>query len=300
MEPIITASNIRKVYGAVTAVDDVSLDVRAGEIFCIVGPNGAGKTTTVEMLQGLRAADAGTIRILGLDPQRDAERVRERVGTQLQSAVLPDRMTVREALHLYAGFYPTSHAPDVLLREWNLESKRDATFASLSGGQRQRLFIALALIGRPDIVFLDELTTGLDPQARRMTWEHIRAVRAGGVTVVLVTHFMDEAEQLADRIAVVDRGRIIALDSPSALTRRSGATRQVTFTAPTGFSPLWLADIDGVEHVNAGDIVTVSGTGPLLARVAAALADHGAEPDDLTVARASLEDAFLTLTTPTA
>jgi ABC-2 type transport system ATP-binding protein len=296
MDPIITASNIRKVYGTVTAVDDVSFDVRPGEIFCIVGPNGAGKTTTVEILQGLRAPDAGSISILGLDPRRDAARVRERVGTQLQSAVLPDRISVAEALHLYAGFYAAPQSTDVLLREWNLESKRDATFASLSGGQRQRLFIALALIGRPDVVFLDELTTGLDPQARRMTWEHIRAVRASGVTVVLVTHFMDEAEQLADRIAVVDRGRIIALDTPSALTRHATATRRVTFTAPTGFSPAWLAAVDGIEHVEAGAVVAVSGTGPLLARVATALADHGAEPDDLTAERASLEDAFLTLT----
>jgi ABC-2 type transport system ATP-binding protein len=300
MEPIITATRVTKAYGEVTAVDDLSLDVRPGEIFCIVGPNGAGKTTTVEMLQGLRAPDVGTISILGLDPRRYAARVRELVGTQLQSAVLPDRITVTEALQLYSSFYRTPRAPGELLRDWNLESKRDATFASLSGGQRQRLFIALALIGRPEIVFLDELTTGLDPQARRMTWEHIRAVRASGVTVVLVTHFMDEAEQLADRIAVVDGGTIIALDTPAALTRRSAANRRVTFTAPTGFSPSWLADVDGVEHVEAAEVVTVTGTGPLLARVAAALADHGAEPDDLTVERASLEDAFLTLTTPTA
>lgn len=297
MQPVITATNLSKRYGAVTAVDDLSLDVSSGEIFGIVGPNGAGKTTTVEIMQGLRRPDAGSVRILGLDPDRDEAELRQRVGTQLQSAVLPDRIKVWEALDLYASYYARPADPRQLLTDWDLTAKRDAAFDTLSGGQRQRLFIALALIGTPDVVFLDELTTGLDPQARRATWEHIRAIRAGGVTVVLVTHFMDEAETLCDRIAVIDRGRIVALDTPARLARRAGAALRVTFTAPADFAPHWLDAVDGVDGIHrTGRTVVVTGTGPLLAHVAAALASHDAAPDDLAVERASLEDAFLALT----
>ena len=166
MEPVITASGLTKRYGDTTAVQDISLEVRRGEIFGIVGPNGAGKTTTVEMMQGLRPYDGGTVRVLGLDPRRDAAEMRQRVGTQLQAAVLPERMKVWEALDLYAAFYRTPQDPEALLRDWGLHDKRNAAFETLSGGQRQRLFIALALIGSPELVFLDELTTGLDPQAR--------------------------------------------------------------------------------------------------------------------------------------
>ncbi len=299
MDPIVSAQGLSKRYGAVHAVRDVSLDVGRGEVFGIVGPNGAGKTTAVEIMQGLRTPDAGTVRLLGLDPQRDGVAVRQRVGTQLQQAVLPDRIKVGEALDLYASYYDHPADSEALLADWDLTDKRGAAFESLSGGQRQRLFIALALIGTPEIVFLDELTTGLDPRARRATWDHIRAVRARGVTVVLVTHFMDEAEALCDRIAVVDGGRTAALDTPAHLTRRAGGAQRVRFSAPYGFTPDWLSATDGVERVGrTGDDVVVTGTGPLLARVATTLAAHGATPDDLTVERTSLEDAFLALTGP--
>ena len=297
MEPVITASGLTKRYGDTTVVDDISLEVRHGEIFGIVGPNGAGKTTTVEMMQGLRPYDGGTVTVLGLDPRRDAAELRQRVGTQLQAAVLPERMKVWEALDLYAAFYRTPQDPEALLRDWGLSDKRNAAFETLSGGQRQRLFIALALIGSPELVFLDELTTGLDPQARRSTWDLIRAIRAAGVTVVLITHFMDEAETLCDRVAVIDRGRVIALGTPAALVHDGDEQQRVRFTAPHGFDLHLLDGIDGVIATDrTGDAVVVTGTGPVLARVATALAAHDITPADLTVERASLEDAFLALT----
>jgi ABC-2 type transport system ATP-binding protein len=297
MEPVITAAGLTKRYGDTTVVNGISLDVRRGEIFGIVGPNGAGKTTTVEMMQGLRPHDGGSVTVLGLDPRRDAAELRQRVGTQLQSAVLPERMKVWEALDLYATFYRTPQDPKALLRNWDLADKRDAAFETLSGGQRQRLFIALALIGSPELVFLDELTTGLDPQARRATWDLIRAVRATGVTVVLITHFMDEAETLCDRVAVIDQGGVIALDTPAALVDDGGEQQRVRFTAPPDFD---LDMLDGIEGATGteltGDVVVVTGTGPLLARVATALAAHQITPTDLTVERTNLEDAFLALT----
>jgi ABC-2 type transport system ATP-binding protein len=218
MDSIVSVEHLAKRYGSTTALADVSLDVMRGEIFGIVGPNGAGETTTVELLQGLRRPDGGRVEVLGLDPQRDVAAIRQRVGTQLQAAVPPDRLKVWEALDLYATYDDDPADTQQLLLERDLVDKRDAAFDSLSGGQRKRLFIALALIGSPELVFLDELTTGLDPQARRLTWDHIRQIRARGVTVVLVTHFMDEAEALCDRIAVIDAGRVVALDTPASLT----------------------------------------------------------------------------------
>ena len=297
MEPVITAAGLTKRYGDTTVVNGISLEVRRGEIFGIVGPNGAGKTTTVEMMQGLRPSDGGSVTVLGLEPRRDAAELRQRVGTQLQSAVLPERMKVWEALDLYATFYRNPQDPKALLRDWDLTDKRNAAFETLSGGQRQRLFIALALIGSPELVSLDELTTGLDPQARRATWDLIRAVRATGVTVVLITHFMDEAETLCDRVAVIDRGRVIALDTPAALVHDGGEQQRVRFTAPPGFQMHMLDGIDGATGSDrTGDVVVVTGTGPLLARVATALATHQITPADLTVERTNLEDAFLALT----
>jgi ABC-2 type transport system ATP-binding protein len=214
---IIEVTNLRKRYGDHIAVQDVSFTVEAGEIFGIVGPNGAGKTTTVECVEGLRTADAGTVRVLGLDPRRDRSALRLRMGIQLQSSQLPDRLKVWEALDLYSSFYPNPADWKHLMAEVGLADKRNTVFSKLSGGQKQRLSIALALIGNPRIAMLDELTTGLDPQARRDTWDLIRQVRDRGVTVVLVTHFMDEAERLCDRIAVVHAGRVAALDTPAGL-----------------------------------------------------------------------------------
>ncbi len=297
MATIIEVTELRKRYGATVAVDGISLTVQAGEILGIVGPNGAGKTTTVECLEGLRRPDAGRVRVLGLDPRRQGAELRQRIGVQLQQAALPDRLKVWEALDLYASFY--RHPADWrrLLEEWGLEAKRDTAFADLSGGQRQRLFIALALVGQPEVVFLDELTTGLDPQARRATWELVRQVRAKGATVVLVTHFMEEAELLCDRVAIVDRGRVVALDSPEALVRGLQAGQRLRFRPLGPFDPDRLRVLPGVERVDRdGDQVIVTGDGPLLATVAAALADKAVAVADLRSEEANLEDAFLALT----
>jgi ABC-2 type transport system ATP-binding protein len=214
---VIEVSNLRKQYGDHLAVADVSFGVAEGEIFGIVGPNGAGKTTTVECVEGMRKPDAGTVRVLGLDPRRDRPRLRRLVGIQLQESQLPDRLKVWEALDLYGSFYPRPADRRQLLADVGLAEKRDTAFGKLSGGQKQRLSIALALVGNPRIAVLDEITTGLDPQARRDTWNLVRSVRERGVTVVLVTHFMDEAERLCDRLAVISAGRVVALDTPAAL-----------------------------------------------------------------------------------
>jgi ABC-2 type transport system ATP-binding protein len=297
METVIEVDGLRKRYGTTVAVDGISLAVRAGEILGIVGPNGAGKTTTVECLEGLRRPDAGEVRVLGLDPRRQGAELRQRIGVQLQQVALPDRLKVWEALDLYTSFYRNPADWHRLLEEWGLELKRDAAFADLSGGQRQRLFIALALVGRPEVVFLDELTTGLDPQARRATWELVRQVRANGATVVLVTHFMEEAEVLCDRVAIVDQGRLVALDTPGALVRGLRAGQRLRFRPLGPFDPESLRTQPGVENVDRdGDQVVVTGAGPLLATVAAALAERAVPVADLRTEEASLEDAFLALT----
>jgi ABC-2 type transport system ATP-binding protein len=214
---VITVDGLGKRYGSVVAVDEVSFDVAQGEIFGLLGRNGAGKTTTVECLQGLRHADAGSVRVLGLDPRRQARELRPRIGCQLQESALPQRIKVWEALRWFASFAPHPANWRALVDEWGLSDKRHAYFSDLSGGQRQRLFVALALVNDPELVFLDEMTTGLDPAARHVAWDLIRAIRDRGATVVLVSHLMDEAEQLCDRLAILDRGRVVALDTPGRL-----------------------------------------------------------------------------------
>jgi ABC-2 type transport system ATP-binding protein len=213
----IEVSNLQKRYGDHVALHDVTFSVSEGEIFGIVGPNGSGKTTTVECIEGLRTPDAGTVRVLGLDPRTERAEVRQRLGIQLQESQLPDKLKVREALDLYSSFYPKPADWRQLMAEVAVADKANTTFANLSGGQKQRLSIALALVGSPSVAILDELTTGLDPQARRDTWDLIRSVRDRGVTVLLVTHFMDEAERLCDRIAVLHTGRMVAIDTPAGL-----------------------------------------------------------------------------------
>jgi ABC-2 type transport system ATP-binding protein len=296
MGSVIEVDNLRKRYGAHMAVKDVSFHVRRGEIFGLLGRNGAGKTTTVECLQGLRRADGGRVRVLGLDPQRHTQQLRRRIGCQLQEAALPDRLKVWEALDLFASLTSTTTDWRVLMGQWGLADKRTASFASLSGGQRQRLFVALALVNDPEVVFLDELTQGLDPAARRVAWELIRAIRQRGATVVLVTHYMDEAEQLCDRIAVVDGGRVVATDTPQGLIARFGGPIRISFTTDghdTGF-------LQGMAHVQAvrrrGERIEAEGTGPVLALVAAELVARGIVPADLRADQATLEDVFLRLT----
>ncbi len=297
MPVAIEVHNLRKTYGQTVAVDDVSFAVAAGEIFGIVGPNGAGKTTLVECLTGLRHPDQGAIRVLGLDPGRNGQELKQRIGIQLQQAAIPDRMKVREALALFASFYTRPTDWPRLLDEWGLTEKRDTVFANLSGGQKQRLFIALALINDPELVVLDELTTGLDPRARRTTWELVRSIRDRGVTVVLVTHFMDEVQRLCDRVAVINRGRIVALETPAKLVAGLAGGQRIRFRSRNGFNPRELAALPGVHRVSQhNDDVIVEGEGPLMARVATALAERDIIPPDLRTESGSLEDVYLALT----
>ncbi len=295
--PVIQVEHLYKSYGASVAVNDISFEVQPGEIFGLVGPNGAGKTTTVECLAGLRRPDGGRLSVLGIDPLRQERQLRQRIGVQLQQAALPEDIKVWEALDLFASIYHHKVDWRALLENWGLAEKRNARFGSLSGGQKQRLFITLALVNDPEIVFLDEITTGLDPQARRIAWEMVDKLRQDGKTVVLVTHFMDEAEQLCDRVGIVDHGRLIALDAPQLLIQRLGVEARVIFGARGAESFSWLAGLPGVSQVTRqnGNVI-VSGRGPLLVGVASALAEHGLAPNDLHLEQATLEDVFLALT----
>ncbi len=293
----ITVEHLRKVYGDQTAVEDVSFTVHQNEIFGIIGPNGAGKTTTVETLIGLRQRDGGTVSVLGLDPGTDSFQLRDRLGVQLQEAALPDRMTVRDAFALYSALYENSVPWEPLAERWGIAGKRTTAFGKLSGGQKQRLFIALALLNDPEIVILDELSAGLDPQARRNSWSLVRDIRDAGKTVILVSHFMDEAEALCDRIAVIDRGRVVALDTPANLERGNDTQPRLLFTAPDGIDLAALENRPGVEAIERnGSTVSVSGQGYLMAEVANALREQGLAPPDLRMDSASLEDVFLRLT----
>jgi ABC-2 type transport system ATP-binding protein len=292
MDAVINVEQLRKSYGDTVAVSDVTFSVRRGEIFGILGPNGAGKTTTVECLQGLRSRDAGRLEVLGLDPGRDADRLRRRTGSQLQSSALPERLRVGEAIRLCSCLHTRPIDVDATLHAWGLSALRRRPFATLSGGQKQRLFLAIALLGDPEVVFLDELTTGLDPTARRATWRLVRQVRDRGATVVLVTHFMEEAEALCDRVAIVDQGRVMALDTPTALADKGGPVR-MTFTMD-GHDPRYLADIPGVDSVTIDNgQATVRGAGGAVVTVAAALAAREVTPDDYRTHYPSLEDVFL-------
>ena len=296
MGSVIEVRHLAKLYGSYVAVEDISLSVEQGEIFGILGPNGAGKTTTVECLQGLRKADKGELRVLGLDPTRQAGELRRRIGSQLQESALPDRIKVWEALDLFSSLIPGGPPWETVLEQWGLGEKRTASFGSLSGGQQQRLFVALAVVNAPQLVFLDEMTTGLDPMSRRVAWDLIRQIRDAGSTVVLVTHFMDEAEDLCDRIAIIDDKRVVALDTPDGLIERYAGSAEVTFSADS-HDVAYLNDIDEVDRImRRGRRIVVSGRGALLAKVGAALVANGLAPTDLQVKRASLEDVFLQIT----
>ena len=298
MERIIQVNHIRKAYGPTVAVQDISLNVNKGEIFGIVGPNGAGKTTTVESIIGLREPDSGTISVLGLDPQKDRIALAQRIGIQLQEAELPQRLKVWEVLDLFSSFYEHTVPWEPLLEQWGLGDKRNADFQNLSGGQKQRLFIALALVNDPEIVFLDELTTGLDPQARRSTWDLVRSIRDQGKTVVLVTHFMDEAEELVDRLAIIDQGKVVAMDTPQALIQKVARDKRIVFQSNGVFRPEVLEALPAISRVDHhGQQVTVHGEGErLVSAVVNALESNQIPFENLRTEQANLEDVFIALT----
>ncbi|MFI0964841.1 ABC transporter ATP-binding protein [Streptomyces sp. NPDC021080] len=294
---VIEVSGLRKSYNGRAVVDDVSFTVEEGEIFGILGPNGAGKTTTVECVEGLRVPDAGRVRVAGLDPVADREATSRVLGAQLQESELQPKLTVREALELYSAFYPDPADWRPLAERLGLTGRLGTGFGKLSGGQKQRLFIALALIGGPRVVVLDELTTGLDPRARRDTWELIEDVRERGVTVLLVTHFMEEAQRLCDRIAVIDKGRVAALDTPAGLIRRSAGSTVISFTPSAPLDERDLAALPALASVEHKDgRVTLSGTDETVNAVVTLLARHRVTAHQLRVTDATLDDAFLDLT----
>jgi ABC-2 type transport system ATP-binding protein len=296
-DPVVTVRGLRKSYGGRVVVDDLDLDVSAGEVLGLIGANGAGKTTTVECLQGLRHADGGTVRVLGLDPVADAGRLRPQIGSQLQSSGLPDRMRVDDAVRLFSG----RNAADagLLLERFGLGDRGRYAFGSMSGGERQRLFLVLALLNQPRLVILDELTQGLDPAARREVWRAVTQLRSAGTTVLLVTHELDEAEQLCDRVVAMRSGRVLDSGTPAELVARHARWAAVRFALPAGGPDGSLDDLrrlPGVrEVVRSGDQVTVHGERAVIAHTGAWLVARGPIPVDLRVEVPDLETALLSL-----
>lgn len=297
----IVVERLTKSYGEKVAVRDLSFTVARGEIFALLGPNGAGKTTTVETLEGYRTATSGTVRVLGLDPRRDGTRLKPRIGVMLQQDGIYNYLTTRELLDLFARFYSAPEDPERLLQVVGLTDAAGTRCRQLSGGQKRRFSLALALVGRPELIFLDEPTTGMDPQARRTTWEMLRELRDRGTTMLLTTHFMDEAERLADRIAIIDHGELLALDTPAGLTReQSTTTTEVRFTAPGAVDVAALGRLSGARMARSdasGSYVIETGdAAALLVELTTLLQKSGVTLNELRVGRTSLEDVFLQLT----
>ena len=294
---VVTASHLHKRYGPTVAVEDISFSVLKGEIFGIIGPNGAGKTTTVECISGLRTPDSGSVRVFGLDPTSQRSEIKREVGVQLQESSLPPRLSVWDALDQFASFYSRPLDPKNLLESLGIWEKRNTNFKRLSGGQKQRLSIALALVGNPRVAVLDELTTGLDPDARRETWKLIEQVRDAGVTIILVTHYMDEAERLCDRVALINRGKLAALDTPAGMASLYGDINRVQFLPSGAFEDKVLTSIPGVTSLERkGSQVIVTGTGDLAPKILYALLNVGVRVEDLQIKLGNLEDAFVKLT----
>jgi ABC-2 type transport system ATP-binding protein len=296
--PVIEVSGIRKTYGATVAVSEVSFEVGEGEIFGLIGPNGAGKTTTMECVEGVRRPDRGEISILGLDPFRDVYQLQNRIGVQLQQAQLQKRIKVWEAVDLWASLYTKTVDADRLLEQLGLSGKRNAWFMNLSGGQKQRLFIALALINDPEVVFLDELTTGLDPQARRAIWELVRGIRDRGKTVFMTTHLMEEAERLCDRVAIIEHGRIIEIGTPEDLVRRHCPERTVLLATDHTLAEERLRTILTIETVTRRDSqFTLEGKGDdFVTEVIQCLSENRIRVTNFRTELPNLEDVFLKLT----
>ena len=294
--PAVEVHELCKRYGDLVAVDDVSFSADAGEIFAVLGPNGAGKTTTVEIIEGLRRCDGGTVRVLGSDPIAGARALAPRVGVMLQGGDLQQGVRVAEALRLFAAFYDDAEDPDALMAELGLDRAARTPYRRLSGGERRRLSLALALVGRPHVAFLDEPTTGMDVEGRATTWDLVRRLRDRGVAVVLTTHLLDEAERVADRVAIMHRGRLVALGTPAELT---GSTRQITFTVDGVIDAAALASAIGAAVEHADDRYRISGVDPdpqAVVRLAAWLATAGVTLRRLDVGARSLEDVYLELT----
>jgi ABC-2 type transport system ATP-binding protein len=297
--PVIQVSGVRKTYKSFVAVDDVSFEVYDGEIFGLIGPNGAGKTTTMECVEGLRTPDRGRVSVLGLDPFRDIYALQDRIGVQLQEAQLQKRIKVKEAVYLWANLYNRQASDgDRLLEQLGLAEKRNAWFMTLSGGQKQRLFIVLALINDPEVVFLDELTTGLDPQSRRAIWELVRGIRERGKTVFLTTHLMEEAERLCDRVAIIERGRIIDIDTPENLVLRHCPERAVVLVTDDPDAPDRFQRISGVEAVTLRDgRITIRGSAEdLVTEVIRCISESRMQVTDFRTILPNLEDVFLKVT----
>ena len=295
----VNVRELHKRYGDVQAAQGVSFEIQNGEIFGLLGPNGSGKTTTLECVIGLRQPDAGVIEVCGIDARSRPQAVKERIGAVLQTIALQDKITPREALSLFASFYHDHASPADLLQRFGLAEKADVPFDTLSGGQRQRLAVALAFVNNPELVFLDEPTTGLDPQSRRELHADIARMKADGRTVLLTTHYLEEAEQLCDRIAIIDSGRIIASGPPHSLIAESTAMQSVSLTTARPLEDAWLSGVPGLDDLVCEDrlvrfrTATVSRTVAALMQV---LDEHGVELTDLQVRKATLEDVFIALT----
>jgi ABC-2 type transport system ATP-binding protein len=295
----VVVRDLVKHYGKIKAVDGISFSVKQGEIFGIVGPNGAGKTTTIESIAAMRAIDSGYIRVLGLNPLEDSSLLKGKIGLQQQESEIPDRLRLREAMVLFSSFYPGNLYWADILKQLGLYDRKDSYYSSLSGGQKKRFFVALALVGDPELVFLDELTSGLDPQARRSVWKLVRELRDQGRTVVLSTHYMDEAEKLCDRVAVIDGGKLVALDSPSKLISLYGGFTKVSFEADGQFEADLLSGIKGVESV----VCSTDGVCTVQVSIRSSIieimkeldaADQGL--DSLRIEAPTMEDVFLNIT----
>lgn len=297
MKPVIIVKDLIKKYGSLAAVNGISFDVYENEIFGIVGPNGAGKTTMVECLEGLRTPSGGSINVLGLDPKTDGHKLRHLIGIQLQEGKFPDRIKAKEVLELFASFYSNSLSVHSLLEKVGLQDKTEEYYENLSGGQKQRLSIAVALINDPQVVFFDELTTGLDPQARRAMWRMVSDIRDTGKTVILVTHYMEEAERLCDRVAIVDQGRIVALDAPNTLIKTIDSSLKISFMTD---DLKVVAKLENLDHcqlsVNSQDITLQCAESKAVADVIHILEENNCNFYDFTVSNPTLEDVYLSIT----
>ncbi len=299
MKRVVEVEGLMKSYGSMVAVDDVSFSVEEGEVFRVLGPNGAGKTTTVEMIEGLRRPDRGSIRVLGIDALREPERIKELIGVQLQTTSLYDKIRVGEAMDLFAGYYRKAIPSANLLEEVSLTDKAGSYVSELSGGQKQRLALALALVNDPAVVFLDEPTTGLDPQARRSVWASVIDLRKKSKTIILTTHYMEEAEELCRRVAIMDRGKIIALDTPDALIAGAGLESRIEIDRPAEAlrSLLGQAALP-VKVSEDGDrmVLHTGKSSQVLKEVTRIAAEHDIELESISVQKATLEDVFLSMT----